>query len=153
MIATRRSALATLGGMALAGPALAQLRPSMRVYKDPNCDCCTGWVKHVRAAGFTVEVIEAVDMDAIKARLGIPNSLASCHTAAIDDYLIEGHVPATEIVRLLAERPRALGLAVADMPIGAPGMEVPGAKPDIYQVVLFGPGQIPYARYRGAERI
>ena len=153
MILTRRNVLATLGATALAAPAWAQARPSMLVHKDPNCGCCTGWVTHVRAAGFTVKVEETADMDTVKARLGVPEALASCHTAEIDGYLIEGHVPAAEIARLLAERPRALGLAVPDMPVGSPGMEVSGRRPDTYRVVLFGPGQSDYARYRGAERI
>ena len=153
MILTRRTALAALAAVAMPKPAWAQTRPPMLVHKDPNCGCCAGWVKHVRNAGFNAEVRETADMDAVKARLGIPDALASCHTAEIDGYLIEGHVPAGEIVRLLAERPRALGLAVPDMPVGSPGMEVPGRQPDTYQVVLFGPGQSVYARYRGAERI
>lgn len=153
MILTRRNVLATLGAAVLAAPAWAQARPAMLVHKDPNCGCCAGWVKHVRAGGFTVEVRETANMEQVKARLGIPEALASCHTAEIDGYLVEGHVPAAEIARLLAERPRALGLAVPDMPVGSPGMEVPGTKPDTYDVVLFGPGQSTYASYRRAERI
>ncbi|GGH19451.1 metal-binding protein [Alsobacter metallidurans] len=153
MPVTRRNALAAIGSVVLASPSWAQGRPPMLVHKDPNCGCCAGWVKHVRAAGFTVDVRETATLDAVKARLGIPEPLASCHTAEIGGYLVEGHVPAAEILRLLAERPRALGLAVPDMPLGSPGMEAPGAKPDAYQVILFGPGQHVYARYRGAERI
>lgn len=153
MILTRRSALTVLGSLAAIRPASAQGRPPMLVHKDPNCGCCAGWVTHVRAAGFTVKVEETADMDAVKARLGVPDALASCHTAEIGGYLIEGHVPVAEIARLLAERPRAVGLAVPDMPVGSPGMEVPGRRPDTYRVVLFAPGQSDYARYRGTERI
>ncbi len=149
----RRSVLFGIGSLVLARTAMAQQRPAMVVHKDPTCGCCTAWVKHVEAAGFAATVRETSTMDAVKARLGVPAGLASCHTAEIDGYVIEGHVPAAEIVRLLAERPRALGLAVADMPIGSPGMEVQGARPESYDVVLFGAGQSVYARYRGVQRL
>ncbi|MHB2166455.1 DUF411 domain-containing protein [Alsobacter sp. R-9] len=153
MSLSRRTALAALGATLLSRSAWAAGLPPMRVHKDPNCGCCTGWVEHVRAAGFPVDVLTETNMDAIKLRLGVPAALSSCHSAEVDGYVIEGHVPAAEIIRLLAERPRALGLAVADMPVGSPGMEVPGARPDVYPVVLFGSGQSIYARYRGGQRI
>ncbi len=154
MILTRRKAVALLGSAALPRLAWAQADRPILVHKDPNCGCCKGWVKHVQAAGFRAEVTETADMDAVKTRLGVPDALASCHTAEIGGYVIEGHVPAAEIRRILAERPRATGLAVPGMPVGSPGMEVPDARSDTYDVVLFGPaGQTSYARYRGAECI
>lgn len=153
MILTRRVALAALGAVVLARPALAQSRPTMLIHKDPDCDCCLAWARHVREAGFSVVIKETHDLQAVRARRRIPQALAACHTADIDGFVVEGHVPAAEIIRLLAERPRALGLAVPGMPTGAPGMEVPGAPPDTYQVVLFGAGQDTYARYSGVRRI
>lgn len=153
MIVTRRHALATLGAVALARPALGQSRPTILIHKDPDCDCCLAWANHVREAGFSVVIKETPDLQAIRVRRRIPEKLLACHTADIDGFVVEGHVPAAEIIRLLAERPRALGLAVPGMPTGAPGMEVPGAPPDTYQVVLFGAGENTYARYRGTQRI
>ncbi len=124
----------------------------MTVTRDPSCGCCGGWVAHVKAAGFPVEVIEAADVAPLKARLGVPDALVACHTAEVGGYVVEGHVPADAIKRLLVERPQAKGLAVAGMPVGSPGMEVPGTAPDIYEVVLFAPGsQRLFARYRGSQ--
>ncbi len=128
--------------------------PKMVVTKDPDCGCCTGWVDHVRAAGFEVDVIESPDINRLKARLGVPQALASCHTAEIGGYVIEGHVPAATIKRLLAEKPQAKGLAVPGMPAGSPGMEVEGMEPDTYEVVLFGPsGERTYARFAGGREV
>jgi hypothetical protein len=124
----------------------------MRVHKDPNCGCCGGWIDHLRAAGFAVTAIDTDRMSAVKARLGVPAELASCHTAELGDYVIEGHVPAAAIDRLLAERPRAKGLAAPGMPIGSPGME--GGEPEIYDVMLFGPdGSRSFGRYKGARAV
>ena len=124
--------LALLAGQAL--PAFAAPRPTIEVYKDPNCGCCGEWVKHVEANGFAVNVRD-VGNAAARARLGIPARLGSCHTGAIAGYAIEGHVPAREIKRLLAEKPAAKGLAVPGMPIGSPGMEQ-GARRQAYDVLL-----------------
>ncbi len=132
----------------------AETLPKMVVTKDPNCGCCTGWVQHVRTAGFEVDVIESPDLNRLKARLGVPQALASCHTAEIGGYVIEGHVPAATIKRLLAEKPQAKGLAVPGMPAGSPGMEVEGMEPDTYEVVLFGPsGERTYARFTGSREV
>ena len=132
----------------------AETLPGMVVTKDPSCGCCTGWVEHVRAAGFDVDVIESPEINRLKARLGIPKDLASCHTAEIGGYVIEGHVPASTIKRLLAEKPQAKGLAVAGMPVGSPGMEVEGMEPDAYEVVLFRPsGQRAFARFKGGQEV
>ena len=130
----------------------AETLPKMVVTKDPNCGCCTGWVEHIRAAGFNVEVIESPEINRMKSRLGVPASLTSCHTAEIGGYVIEGHVPPTAIKRLLAEKPDGRGLSVPGMPVGSPGMEVEGMEPETYEVVLFGPsGQRVYARYTGSR--
>ncbi len=109
---------------------------SMTVYKDPGCGCCSDWIEHVKKAGFSVAVRDSRDMDSVKASLGVPTALASCHTARIGSYVIEGHVPADLIVRLLKEQPAARGLAVPGMPVGSPGMEI-GSRKDPYNVLLF----------------
>jgi len=111
----------------------------MTVYKSPWCGCCAAWVEHVRENGFTVSVVELEDLDPVKRHHHIPGNLQSCHTAEIDGYVIEGHVPAVDIRRLLKERPKARGLAVPGMPVGSPGMEQ-GNRKDRYPVVLFGDG-------------
>jgi len=124
--------------------------PKVMVTKDPSCGCCSGWVDHIRAAGFPVEVRETPEINRVKVRLGVPQDLASCHTAEVGGYVIEGHVPADAIKRLLVEKPQAKGLAVPGMPVGSPGMEVKGVEDDTYEVVLFGPsGQGTFARYQG----
>jgi hypothetical protein len=134
-------------------PSAARTR-AMIVHKDPNCGCCDLWVEHVRAAGIMAEIVETKEINRAKARLGVPMAIASCHTAEIDGYVIEGHVPATEILRLLEKRPAARGLAVPGMPINSPGMEVAGAVDEAYDVLLFGAGEPRiYASYRGARRL
>ncbi len=127
--------------------------PKMIVSKDPSCSCCGSWTNYLRRNGFVVEIVETANMDRIKAGLGVPEPLWSCHTAEIDGYVIEGHVPAEIIRRLLAQRPQATGVAVAGMPSSAPGMDVPGAS-DIYEVTLFGASrQERYARFQGLREI
>ncbi|MBA1158905.1 DUF411 domain-containing protein [Microvirga mediterraneensis] len=150
---TRRAFVAGLAGAVLASPLRAsEGLPKVVVTKDPNCGCCSGWADHLKQAGFPVEIAETAEISRVKARLGVPQALASCHTAEVGGYVIEGHVPAASIKRLLAERPQAAGLAVPGMPVGSPGMEVEGMEPDTYEVVLFGPsGQRTFARYRGAQ--
>ena len=154
---TRRGVVTGLPGVALVAslqraPAQPQLK--IVVNRDPGCSCCGGWVEHLRKAGFTAEVVETPDMERVKKRLGVPQALAACHTAEVGGYVIEGHVPAAAITRLLAEKPRAKGLAVPGMPVGSPGMEVEGATPETYSVLQFGPsGQKTFARYRGAEQL
>ncbi len=131
----------------------AQVLPIMKVSKDPNCGCCDGWVAHLRANGFSVDVTETADMDRIKTSLGVPEPLRSCHTGEIAGYVVEGHVPVAAIQRLLAERPSVIGLAVPGMPASSPGMDVPGAA-DVYDVMLFSPSvQKRYARYRGLREV
>ncbi len=105
------------------------------VYKSPTCGCCKHWVSHLKENGFTVEVHNRRNMNPIKSELGVPGNLQSCHTAKVGGYVVEGHVPADDIVRLLKEKPPVKGLAVPGMPMGSPGME--GPRKDAYDVVTF----------------
>jgi hypothetical protein len=155
---TRRGTLAAIAGLATASYShFSKAGPSatkITVTKDPNCGCCSGWVDHLRQAEFSVDVVENSELDQVKTRLGVPQALAACHTAEVDGYVIEGHVPAVCIRRLLAEQPKAKGVAVPGMPVGSPGMEVHGARPDTYTVFLFGPfGRRPYARFEGTQEL
>jgi hypothetical protein len=115
----------------------ASATAEVQVFKSPTCGCCGAWVEHMRAAGFRVKVTEVDDTTAARKRLGLPDRYGSCHTATVAGYVLEGHVPAAEVKRLLATRPQALGLAVPGMPPSAPGMDVPGRK-DPYDVLLIG---------------
>ena len=110
-------------------------QPEMVVYLTPSCGCCVKWVEHMEGAGFTVESRKMRDMGSIKEQLGVPRSASSCHTAVIDGYVVEGHVPAPIVQRLLEEKPDLSGIAVPGMPIGSPGMEGPNARP--YKVMTF----------------
>ncbi|ANY83228.1 metal-binding protein (plasmid) [Microvirga ossetica] len=147
--------LGTAGAALAMKPVFAETGlPKVVVSKDPSCGCCSGWIDHIRAAGFPVEVREIPEIKRVKVRLGVPQDLTSCHTAEVGGYVIEGHVPADAIMRLLAEKPQAKGLAVPGMPVGSPGMEVTGVENDTYEVVLFGPaGQRTFARYQGSEEV
>jgi hypothetical protein len=147
---TRRTAFVLMAGAASLPMAytLAAEDHVITVHKDPNCGCCNGWVSHLREAGFTVRTVDTAELDAVKARLGVPADLAACHTAQVAGYLVEGHVPAAAVKRFLSEKPNASGLAVPGMPVGSPGME--GGNPQPYEVVLFGPaGRRPYMRFLG----
>lgn len=140
MSASRRDMLR----WAIAVPALvatgARAEAAVRVivFRDPGCGCCHKWVEHLEANGFAATVHDTPDMTAVKARFGVPPEVASCHTAEVGGYVIEGHVPAVAIRRLLAEKPQGRGLAVPGMPVGSPGME--GGVPVTYEVLLFGAG-------------
>ena len=107
------------------------------VYKNAQCGCCKGWVEHLRQNGFEVTANDVDDIAAIKSKLGVPAALGSCHTAVVGRYIVEGHVPAADIRKLLAEKPKIVGIGVPGMPIGSPGMEVPGRRPDRYDVTAF----------------
>ncbi len=133
MVTITRRALLCGAAAVMTAPAGVRAAPvAMVVNKDPNCGCCSGWVDHVKDAGFEVRVVEMADLAPLKSRLGIPRLLSS----------------------LLSERPTATGLAVPGMPVGSPGMEVPGAPDDTYAVVLFGTsGQRVYARFKGAQEL
>ena len=108
------------------------------VYKSPNCDCCGKWIDHLKDAGFEVRAHNVMDVPATRKRLGMPDRLGSCHTAKVAGYVVEGHVPAGDIQRLLKEKPKALGNAVASMPPGSPGME--SSKPVPYNTLLVQSG-------------
>ncbi len=103
--------------------------PPIVVYKTATCGCCNGWIDHLREAGFTVEARDTRELVAVKRDAGVPTQMSSCHTALVDGYVVEGHVPADVVKRLLAERPDVAGIATPGMPIGSPGMEGAGAKP------------------------
>lgn len=114
-------------------------RTVIQVYKSPTCGCCSAWIEHMRAAGFQAEVFDISDaeLQQRKTRLGVGPRLASCHTAIVNGYVVEGHVPAADIERMLKEKPAIAGIAVPGMPVGSPGMEVPGRRADKYDVVAF----------------
>ncbi|MCC6853569.1 MAG: DUF411 domain-containing protein [Comamonadaceae bacterium] len=132
-----RRTLLLLPLLALAAPLAAATPTRIEVWKAPTCGCCKDWIAHLQANGF-VAVPHDDGNDAARRRLGMPMRHGSCHTALVDGYVIEGHVPAREIRRLLSERPRALGLAVPAMPVGSPGMDGPayGGRKDPYDVLL-----------------
>jgi hypothetical protein len=114
-----------------------QKRPSVEVYKTATCGCCSLWVEHLEANGFTVRTTNLETLADIKAKHRIPPRAQSCHTAVVNGYVVEGHVPAADVQRLLKEQPAIVGLAVPGMPIGSPGMEVPGQKPQPFDVLAF----------------
>lgn len=135
-VLTRRSVLGlTAALLAFPNDTTVTAESGVLVHKDPNCGCCSGWVRHLKEAGFTVTIKETADIRAVRKRLRVPANLAACHTAEADGYVIEGHVPAVAVRRLLKERPNAVGLAVPGMPLGSPGME--GRRVDSYDVILF----------------
>ena len=150
---TRRSALlAALASLLQTGSAFAGEKEVITVHKDPTCGCCSGWVEHLQKAGFKTKVLDTKALDAVKQWLGVPDDLAACHTAEMAGYIVEGHVPAAALKRLLAEKPKAAGLAVPGMPVGSPGME--GGKPEKYDVILFGPeGRRTYMSFVGEQSI
>lgn len=124
----------------VAVPAVTAVRmmaaaPKIQVYKTPTCGCCANWVKHLQANGFEVAVKEVQDTGEYRRQYGVPEKLLSCHTGVVEGYALEGHVPASEIHRLLKERPKAKGLSVPGMPMGSPGME--GSVTQAFSVILF----------------
>ena len=136
------SAARTDSEMARAAASPVAAKTVIQVYKSPTCGCCKAWVDHVRANGFQAEVIDVSDeeLQARKAKLGVGPRLASCHTAIVNGYVVEGHVPAADIQRMLKEKPAIIGIAAPGMPVGSPGMEVPGGRKDKYDVVAFSKG-------------
>lgn len=135
---TRRQCLALLPLVAAVGVRTnAQTRRELLVFKDATCGCCAVWVEHMRKSGFTAKVSDVADMQAIKTKYKVSEKVRSCHTAFVDGFVLEGHVPAADVERLLKQRPKVLGLGVPGMPIGSPGMEVAGVKPHPYDVLSF----------------
>ena len=128
-------------GVALVAPSTARAEsPRVTVYKTPTCGCCNGWVDHLRANGFEVATEDLHDLSLLKQQYHVPKPLQSCHTAVVDGYVVEGHVPASDLKRLLAERPKVAGIAVPEMPIGSPGMEVKGRGAEAYETLTFTAG-------------
>jgi hypothetical protein len=133
-----RLPLIGLGGVALGHAAFSiaqSIREKVTIWKTPSCGCCNDWVTHLRTNGFDVSTNDVPDTTPMRKKLGLPAKFGSCHTAQVGGYVLEGHVPAAEISRLLRERPTAVGLAVPGMPVGSPGMEM-GSKRDAYDVLL-----------------
>ncbi|WP_425259816.1 DUF411 domain-containing protein [Rubrivivax sp. RP6-9] len=128
---------AALGAMAAAAiPALAANGlPPVEVFRTPSCGCCGAWVDHLKAAGFDVKVTMVDDTAVARRKYGLPDKFGSCHTAVVAGYVVEGHVPAADVKKLLAMKPLAVGIAVPGMPVGSPGMEM-GSRKDPYQVLL-----------------
>ena len=125
--------------------------PLVTVHKDPTCGCCSEWVTHLEVNGFRTKTIETKTINRIKAQLGVPNELWACHTAQVGGYLIEGHVPAVAIEKLLATRPKAKGLAVPGMPSGSPGMT---GEHEEYEVTLFGPKERRvFGKFKGDKEV
>jgi hypothetical protein len=123
------------GGIVVVSSRGQAANPTITVYKSPTCGCCNGWVDHLEQVGYTVEANDRNDMLAVKDQLGVARELGSCHTAVIEGYVIEGHVPGDVIARLLSERPDIAGIAVPGMPVGSPGMEGPNPQP--YEILAF----------------
>ncbi|RPH76626.1 MAG: DUF411 domain-containing protein [Candidatus Rokuibacteriota bacterium] len=136
---SRRAVLA--GGLALAAGLIsrpvAAAKPAVIVYKSATCGCCKLWGTHLMDNGVPTTGEDVADLGSVKKKHGVPEALQSCHTALVDGYVVEGHVPADLIDRLLAERPQVVGIAVPGMPIGSPGMEMPGRAADRYQILTF----------------
>ena len=132
---SRRNALLGLAAAGLGGSAQAA-GLAVTVYKTPYCGCCTGWVTHMTRAGFRPTVVNVEDLAPIRAKYGVPFELSSCHTGLVGGYVVEGHVPPSDVLRLLKDRPKALGIVVPGMPLGSPGMETPRGDAEAYDTLL-----------------
>ncbi|HMF88314.1 MAG TPA: DUF411 domain-containing protein [Gemmatimonadaceae bacterium] len=128
-------ALVLTTGAARPSAAVISKEPTITVYKDASCGCCKSWIEHLTKHGYRVDAKDSDDMTEVKRSLGVPEALTSCHTAVVNGYLIEGHVPAADIARLLKTKPKVAGLAVPGMPMGSPGME--GPRTQKYDVLSF----------------
>ncbi|PZQ55246.1 MAG: hypothetical protein DI570_22085 [Phenylobacterium zucineum] len=135
---SRRHLVATIAACAVLGPevASAAAEPRLTVWRSAGCGCCLAWVAHMGRAGYRARVIDTDDLAAVRTRNRVPNDVAACHTALIDGYVLEGHVPAEDVRTLLRQRPRAIGLAVPGMPLGAAGMEQPDGSREGYSTLL-----------------
>ena len=133
---SRRCLLAIATPLAILASTASAAAAVINVVKSPSCGCCSKWVDHLRKAGHVVRVTDTADVTPAARRLGVPDDLRSCHSASVGKYVLEGHVPAADIARLLKEKPVAAGLAVPGMVAGSPGMEMAGQHPP-YQTILF----------------
>ncbi len=136
LIHNRRTVLIAAAALLAPTAACAAQGHDIVIYKTPWCGCCGGWVKHLQAAGFRTRVVDVQDLAPIREKHGVPFALSSCHTGVSGGYAFEGHVPAADVLRLLAEKPDALGLTVPGMPLGSPGMEVPQARAETFETLL-----------------
>ena len=138
LLAACITSIALAGGVLMVRDAGAE-PTTIQVYKTPTCGCCTKWIEHLEASGFKVEATDLPDLAELKALNGVPAEMAACHTALVEGYVIEGHVPASDITQLLETRPEVAGLAVPGMPMGSPGMEHPDhSRHEAYEVIAFG---------------
>lgn len=137
-----------IGGYVYFGPLASADLPTVTVYKSPSCNCCAEWVTHMREQGFPVEIQSRFNVKPVKRKVGVPSSLAACHTAVVNNYVVEGHVPAKDVKQLLRENPKVRGLSVPGMPVGSPGMER-GNRVEPYKVLTFTPAgdTTVFARY------
>lgn len=135
---SRRLFLGAAALVGITGTACAQTPRSrnLTVFKTPTCACCDAWIAHMREAGFSTTITVLPSLQSVRSSRGMPDALASCHTGLIDGYLVEGHVPARDVIRLLAERPEAVGITVPAMPLGSPGMETPQGHKEPYDTLL-----------------
>jgi hypothetical protein len=136
LIAAIAVAVVVTGVILVRADQATQSLPAVTVYKDPNCGCCSLWVAHMERAGFRVTATNTADMPALRTKLGVPAHVQSCHTAVVNGFVVEGHVPADDVKRLLASRPKVKGIAVPGMPVGSPGMEQGDVKHH-YSVLTF----------------
>jgi hypothetical protein len=127
----------TLTSLAIVAGQQKQAGPLVEVFKTPTCGCCSKWVEHMRTSGFIVRTTDMNDLSQINSSRGVPEQVQSCHTAVVNGYVVEGHVPAADVHRLLKEKPAIAGIAVGGMPAGSPGMEFPGVKAQPYDVMAF----------------
>ena len=134
---SRRTLLVALPSLSLLAGCVRKAEvPEITVYKTPWCGCCKGWVSHMARAGFRPTVVNVEDLAAIRQKHGVPFELSSCHTGLVGGYVVEGHVPPADVLRLLKEKPKALGIAVPGMPLGSPGMESPTGDREAYDTLL-----------------
>ena len=129
--------LLMLGAVAAGCREAAASGPTITVYATPTCGCCKGWMEHMREHGFTVETVYQNDLSAIRREHGVPSQVTSCHMGVVNGYVVEGHVPADVVSRMLAERPNFTGIGVPGMPAGSPGMEMPNGMTQPYEVYSF----------------
>jgi hypothetical protein len=127
--------LAWSGSVWLEAQTSAGAKPQLTVYKSPTCGCCSLWIEHMKSNGFEVKSFDVDDIDAVKRERGVPAPAASCHTGIVNGYIVEGHVPADAVLKMLKDKPDIKGIAVPGMPVGSPGMEVPGGQKQAYAIV------------------